>query len=433
MISEISGFSKLSKIDKIKWIESHPSIGEDKIFERFWLSDNELQKVFDEFSENTISNFILPMGISPNYLINGKMYAIPMVIEESSVVAAASNAAKFWMTRGGFKAEILGTEKLGHVHFEFSGEKSELNSFFNKYQNQFLEEISDLEKNMKSRGGGVTSLELIDSTSSLENYFKLEAKFETCNAMGANFINTVLERFAKSLSEKSVELKTGKLQVIMSILSNFTPSCLVKVSVKAKTSELDNIIPGLSGIEFAEKFVRAVKIARNDVTRAVTHNKGIMNGVDAVVIATGNDFRAIEACTHAYAARDGKYRSLSEASLSNDEFSFELTLPLALGTVGGLTSLHPLSKKALEILGNPNSDELMQIIGTVGLAQNFAAVKSLITTGIQKGHMKMHLLNILNQLGATPDEITKTKIYFIDKVVSFGVVRDFLGTIRVKH
>src|SRR5690606_28444487 len=182
--------------------------------------------------------------------------------------------------------------------------------------------------------------------------------------------------------------------------------------------------------EFAEKFATAGRIAEIDPSRAVTQNKGIMNGVDAVVIATGNDFRAIEASAHAYAARDGQYRSLSTVSLVEDKFRFSIKIPLAVGTVGGLTSLHPIAKTSLAILKNPSAPELMQVMAAVGLAQNFGAVKSLVTTGIQKGHMKLHLLNILNQLDASAEEIEKGKEYFSDKLVSFTGVRDFLKSSR---
>jgi hydroxymethylglutaryl-CoA reductase len=183
----------------------------------------------------------------------------------------------------------------------------------------------------------------------------------------------------------------------------------------------------MSARDFAEKFATAVRIAEVDPNRAVTHNKGIMNGVDAVVLATGNDFRAIEACAHAYAARSGQYKSLSTVSLENDTFKFTLRIPLSVGTVGGLTSLHPLAKTSLAILNQPSAKELMEIIAATGLAQNFSAVKSLVTTGIQRGHMKLHLLNIMNQLGATQDEIEKGKQHFTDKVVSFQAVRQFLN------
>ena len=184
------------------------------------------------------------------------------------------------------------------------------------------------------------------------------------------------------------------------------------------------------GIEFAKKFIQAVRIAEVEPFRAVTHNKGIMNGVDALVIATGNDFRAIEAGVHAYAAKSGQYTSLSHATVENNIFRFWIDLPLALGTVGGLTALHPMVKFALELLGKPSSEELMQIVAVAGLAQNFAALRSLTTTGIQKGHMKMHLLNILNQLQANPAEKKQLISYFKTKSVSQSAVAEALKNLR---
>jgi hydroxymethylglutaryl-CoA reductase len=182
--------------------------------------------------------------------------------------------------------------------------------------------------------------------------------------------------------------------------------------------------------EFAEKFVRAVQIAEIEPYRAVTHNKGIMNGVDAVVLASGNDFRAVEAGAHAYASRNGKYSSLSHAKIENGIFSFWLEIPLALGTVGGLTSLHPLVKLNLEILEKPSAQQLMQVVAAVGLAQNFAALRSLTTKGIQEGHMKMHLNNILNQYHATGEERIKVLEYFKDTTISHASVAEYLEQIR---
>ncbi|MGB0243401.1 MAG: hydroxymethylglutaryl-CoA reductase, partial [Bacteroidia bacterium] len=187
---------------------------------------------------------------------------------------------------------------------------------------------------------------------------------------------------------------------------------------------------GISNEEFAEKFRRAIRIAQIEPYRAVTHNKGIMNGIDSVIIATGNDFRATEACAHAYAARDGQYRSLTNAEVVDGTFRFWLDIPLSVGTVGGIISLHPMVKFAHELLGNPDAEELMQIIAVAGLAQNFSAVRSLITSGIQKGHMKMHLLNILNQLEATEDEKSQIVEYFKDKVVSFSAAVEIFSKLR---
>ncbi|MEM9929524.1 MAG: hydroxymethylglutaryl-CoA reductase, partial [Bacteroidota bacterium] len=221
-----------------------------------------------------------------------------------------------------------------------------------------------------------------------------------------------------------------ELEVIMAILSNHTPNCIVRAWVSSPIEAMN--IPGstVDAADFARRFKLAVDIARQDPYRSVTHNKGIMNGVDAVVIATGNDFRAIEAATHAFAAQDGQYRSLSRCRIDNDVFHFELSLPLALGTVGGLTKLHPLANVALDILGRPSAEELMCIMAAAGLAQNFAALRSLVTTGIQKGHMKMHLQNILSSFNATPQERTRTEAHFDGKTVSHHGVRAFIEEIR---
>jgi hydroxymethylglutaryl-CoA reductase len=216
----------------------------------------------------------------------------------------------------------------------------------------------------------------------------------------------------------------------MAILSNYTPDCRVKAFVECEISDLNDPSLGMSAEEFAEKFARAIRISKVDVTRATTHNKGIFNGIDAVVVATGNDYRAVEACGHAYAARDGQYRGLSDVSLENGKFRFSLEIPLAIGTVGGLTSLHPLARLSLMMLGRPSASELMKIVATIGLAQNFAAVRSLITSGIQKGHMKMHLMNILNHLEASEKESEQAKKYFENEVISFKSVREFVSGLR---
>ena len=253
--------------------------------------------------------------------------------------------------------------------------------------------------------------------------------------MGANFINTILEYLAK-LFKRKIENNgqfikhERKVSVVMSILSNYTPDCLVNVCVKCPIEQLKDSSLLMNPRDFVEKFNQAVKISHIDPYRACTHNKGIFNGIDAVVIATGNDFRAVEAGGHAYAARDGQYRGLTSLELKGGIFNYQLELPLALGTIGGLTSLHPLARISLDILKHPSARELMMITAAMGLAQNFAAIHSLITTGIQKGHMKMHLLNILNQLEATEEERIQVKQYFLDKVVSYNSVHNFLAKRR---
>ena len=427
MQNSVSGFSKFTKVEKIDWLisnhfQDNPSAKAN--LERYWNSDAALQKLHDEFTENTISNFYLPFGIAPNFLINNKIKVIPMTIEESSVVAAASNAAKFWMQRGGFKAKVISTTKVGQVHFMFHGEFSEIESLFETVRPQLFEHTKSITKNMEARGGGILDIKLISKTAQLKDYYQLHVTFETMDAMGANFINSCLEQIASTFKTCSKEI-----HVVMSILSNYVPDCLVRAEVSCNVEDLVTD-ESYSGREFADTFIQAVQIAEVEPFRAVTHNKGIMNGVDSVVLATGNDFRAVEAGVHAYAARSGSYSSLTHASIEKGMFRFWIEIPLALGTVGGLTGLHPLVKTALELLGNPSAKELMEIVAVAGLAQNFAALKSLTTTGIQQGHMKMHLLNILNQFEATDKEKLQLVEHFKKNTVTHSAVVEALEKLR---
>ncbi|MCB0549591.1 MAG: hydroxymethylglutaryl-CoA reductase [Phaeodactylibacter sp.] len=436
----ISGFSKLPKAGKVRWVVEN-FFGDTEEAARelmsFWHEDEEQQRILDGFSENTISNYHLPYGVAPNFMINGKLYTVPMVIEESSVVAAASSAAKFWLSRGGFHAQALSTRKLGQVHFSWKGDSARLFLHFDELEKRLREDASHITANMEKRGGGVLDIELLDMTHLEPHYYQLKVSFETCDSMGANFINSVLEEFGSTLEifvqeHPAFVGEEQQLEVIMAILSNYTPECIVRAWVECPVEALGSGCDGMSPEDFADKFSKAVRIAHIDPHRATTHNKGIFNGVDAVVLATANDFRAVEACGHTYAARDGQYRSLSSCTVEDGIFRFWLDLPLALGTIGGLTRLHPMARRSLELLGNPGAEELMMVIAATGLAQNFAALRSLVTTGIQKGHMKMHLMNILNHLEAKEGEVKEAVDHFKDKVVSFTAVREFLKLFREK-
>ena len=430
------GFSKLTKSEKIDWvIENFFNSSNDdiEIVKQYWSKDEELQKIHDEFSENTLTNFFIPLGIAPNFLIDNKNYTIPMAIEESSVVAAACKSAKFWSKRGGFKTEIINVIKTGQVHFKFNGDKNKLYEFFENSKSKILNDCNEISENMKARGGGILNINLIDKTSEISDYYQLSSDFNTVDSMGANFINSCLEQFAKSFETEFLESKLfdedENLEIVMSILSNYVPQCLVKAEVRCKLNELKNGDVE-EPIKFARKFIDAIEIAKNDISRAVTHNKGIMNGIDAVVIATGNDFRSVEACAHAYAAKEGKYSSLTHAKIEKDEFIYWIEIPLAIGTVGGITNLHPLVKWCLKLLKNPNGKDLMRIIAVAGLAQNFAAIRSLITSGIQLGHMKMHLINILNTLSANKTEKEILINYFKKNKVSFRSAETALKKLR---
>jgi hydroxymethylglutaryl-CoA reductase len=422
MSKMISGFSKLTKEEKINWLATNYFTNQTEIIstlKKYWNSDELLQQLHDDFIENTISNFYLPYGVAPNFLINNTSYAIPMVIEESSVVAAASLVAKFWSTRGGFKAEVLSTTKIGQVHFMYDGDKNELIQYFNSKKELFKIVTASITKNMEKRGGGILDIQLIDKTEKLPNYYQIHVTFETVDSMGANFINSCLEAIAK-------EFRSDAVEIVMSILSNYVPECLVRAEVSCNIEELGGEDPQ----QFAKKFHQAVQIAGVEPHRAVTHNKGIMNGIDAVVLATGNDFRAIEAGVHAYASRSGHYTSLTHCEITNGIFRFWIEVPLAVGTVGGLTSLHPLAKLSLEMLQHPSAKELMMIMATAGLAQNFAALRALTTKGIQHGHMKMHLMNILHQLEADEHEKTVIANYFDGKTVTHSAVVDKFQELR---
>lgn len=434
------GFSKLNKDQKIDLTASYfenPAEAAREL-KSYWHAKPDIQKKLDEFAENTISNFFFPYGIAPNFVINGNMYLVPMVIEESSVIAAASNAAKFWSERGGFHAEVLSMTKIGQVHFIWEGDKEKLGAAMPVIKEKLIRETDSITENMRARGGGILDIELIDMTDKLDNYFQLKASFETVDSMGANFINSCLEEFGLQLKRflKEDEHFHGieeECEIVMAILSNYTPDCLVRTWVECDIEEFGDIDRNMSAGEFAEKFERAVRIAQADEYRATTHNKGIMNGIDAVVLATGNDFRAIEACAHTYASRKGKYTSLTDVNIEDGRFRYELVVPLSLGTVGGLTSLHPLASFSLELLNKPGAEQLMMIAAAVGLANNFSAIKSLTTNGIQVGHMKMHLYNILNHIGVTNEEKDRAVDYFQDKKVSFSNVKELVASLRKRN
>ncbi len=301
----------------------------------YWHELPEVQRLHDEFIENTISNYYLPFGVAPNFLINGNMYTIPFAIEESSVVAAAAKSATFWLDRGGFKSTVLGMVKMGHVHFLWSGnDYDKLNVIFEANKNRLIESTEDITKNMRARGGGILNIQLVDKTIEEPDYYQLEVRFDTRDSMGANFINSCLETLAKEWKEIVNENHGLPVTIVMSILSNFTPECVVRAEVSCKIEDI-NEGSGIENQEFADKFIRAIRIAKAEPYRAVTHNKGIMNGVDAVIIATGNDFRATEACAHAYAAKDGRYSSLSHAEVKDGVFRFWIDLPLSVGNRWG--------------------------------------------------------------------------------------------------
>jgi len=433
IIQRFSKYTKEQRIDAlIKKYGFDTSLG--TFLKSCEVNDESVQKIIDDLSENPISSFPFPFSVAPNFLVNGKSLFFPLVSEESSVVAALSNAAGFWAKRGGFHAEVLGTGKKGQVHFRWNGNSEYLQSLFPEIREKLQAECAFLTTKMEERGGGITGIELKSLPHILPDYYQLDASFETCDAMGANFINSCLEQFGKSLQEffqKSAKISAGQreCEVIMAILSNYTPESRVSVWVECPVSEL---LDGKTEAEceaFARRFEQAVRISHLDVSRAVTHNKGIFNGIDALAVATGNDFRAIEACGHAFASRNGQYSGLTDVQIQDGKFRFSIELALAVGVVGGVTAVHPMAKLAMKILDNPSAKELMMYLAVAGLASNFAAVKALVSVGIQKGHMKMHLSNIMNQLQIPEEKRAQIQAYFQDKTVSFSDVENYWKSI----
>ena len=430
--SIIQGFSKYTKQQRIDALIQKCGFDVDleKLLKSCEVSDGSVQKIIEDLSENPISNFHLTFSITPNFVVNGKNLFFPLVSEESSVVAALGNAAGFWAKQGGFHAEVLGTEKKGQVHFRWNGNPEYLQSLFPEIRSKLLDESAFLTKKMEERGGGITGIELKALPHVLPDYYQLDASFETCDAMGANFINSCLEQFGKSLQEyfltsERVSMSQRECEIIMAILSNYTPESRVRAWVECPVSNLLEGKPEAECIQFARKFEQAIRISQADVSRAVTHNKGIFNGIDALAVATGNDFRAIEACGHAFASRNGHYAGLTDVQIQDGKFRFSVELAFAVGTVGGATAVHPLSRLAMRILDNPSAEELMMYLAVVGLASNFGAVKALVSVGIQEGHMKMHLSNIMNQLNIPEDHRAEIQQHFQDKTVLFSAVEEY--------
>jgi hydroxymethylglutaryl-CoA reductase len=435
--SIIKGFSKYTKQQRINALILKYGLEEDLAvwLNSFETTNETFKKIIDDLSENPISSFHLPFSVAPNFVVNGRNLFFPLVSEESSVVAALANAAGFWAQRGGFHAEVLGTEKKGQVHFKWKGNAEKLRLLFPEIKERLLAKSAFLTVKMNERGGGILNIELKSMPNILPNYFQLDAGFETCDAMGANFINSCLEQFGKSLQKyfrnsEKICADERDCEIIMAILSNYTPESRVRAWVECP---IDQLLEGKSPEEnklFAEKFEQASCISQVDISRAVTHNKGIFNGIDALAIATGNDFRAIEACGHVFAARSGQYSGLTDVQIQDGKFRFSIELALAVGVVGGVTSVHPLAKLAMQILGNPSASELMMYLAVAGLASNFGAVKALVSVGIQQGHMKMHLSNILNQLNIPAEKWIDIQAYFQDKTVSFSAVEEYCRQLK---
>ncbi len=393
-MSRFTGFSKLTVAGKLGKLADEGFISRETLdlLVSFQPKDKRFAALLENMTENVVSAYSLPYSIAPGFLINGREYAVPMVTEESSVVAAASWSARFWAERGGFRTRVISETKTGQIHFLWKGDPHRLIGSSTGLFEILRSAASHLTAGMEGRGGGITGFELVDLTTQIDHLFQIRVFFQTADSMGANFINSCLEAMASALSGafKALLGTNGEPEIIMSILSNHIPDCRVECTVQCPIDDLAGIRGIDNPLDFARRFALAVNIARIDTYRAVTHNKGIYNGIDAVVLATANDFRAVEASGHAWASVNGSYTALTRISTDHNLFTYTLEVPMALGTVGGLTKTHPLAAASLKILGDPGAAELMQIASAAGMASNFAALKALVTTGIQAGHLPLH-------------------------------------------
>ncbi|MEE4161058.1 MAG: hydroxymethylglutaryl-CoA reductase, degradative [Woeseiaceae bacterium] len=369
----------------------------------------------DKIIENVIGTFALPLGVAPNFRMNGRDYMVPMVVEEPSIVAALSNAAKLARDNGGFTASLTDSRLIGQVHLVDVPDVAAAIDAIHAAAPELIEEANNVHPRLLRRGGGVTGVEarehaLADGRRLLTVHFKVN----TCDAMGANLVNTICEAMAPGLAE----LAGGS--VAMRILSNLADESLVTARMHVRPGQLAT--RDMSGEEIAAGIVTASRIAAADPHRAATHNKGIMNGIDPLAIATGNDWRAIEAGAHAWAARDGRYRSLTTWALEKDgTLTGEIVLPVKVGTVGGTLDANPQAALCLAMTGVSSANELAELMAATGLAQNFAALKALASTGIQAGHMRLHARSIMASLDA-PAEHFETAVR---RLVDSGQVKDW--------
>ena len=402
--SVVSGFYKLPIEKRREFVTHFANLSEDDV--KIFSSCLDLATA-DRMIENVLGTFELPLGLAVNFLINGKDYVIPMATEESSVVAAASNAAKIARINGGFFAScseplMIGQMQLLHVEDVVTAVQEIL-----KHKEQILILANSQDKILVDLGGGARDLEVRILDSPLGTMIVTHLIVDVRDAMGANAVNTMCEALAPLLEE----ISGGKVR--LKILSNLADKRLVKATTVFDKEKM-------GGDQVVDAFLESYILASIDPYRAATHNKGIMNGIDALIIATGNDSRAIEAGAHAYAARDGQYTALTRYHKNNNgNLVGEIELPMAVGVVGGAANMHPKAKLCRKILGISSAQELAEVVACLGLAQNFAALFALSTVGIQKGHMSLHAKNIAVMAGAQSDEIEK----LADQLVYSGKVK----------
>jgi hydroxymethylglutaryl-CoA reductase len=389
-IYDFAGFSKLNYVDRLNKLKDHFVMTEEDIsfFKNGGLHSPDLG---EKFVENLIGYFQIPMGVATNFCIDGVDYIIPMAVEETSIIAAASKTAKWVRENGKIETEVIGSDIIGQIQFAKVKNYDEFETQVLQ-QKDYLIHLANKEVafGLVARGGGVTNLTVRElKRDDGISMAVIHIYMNPCDAMGANIINQVCEFLKNPLQEFTNELVT------MCILSNLVDSKLTKATVTLNNIDLD----------LAYKIEEASRFAELDSYRAATNNKGVLNGIDPILIATGNDWRAVEAGIHAYAARNGKYASITQWRVRGTQLIGEFIAPLVVGTVGGVTTLHPAAKISLKMMQIKSAEQLSRIMASVGLVQNLGALKALTTVGIIEGHMKLHVKNLSLGAGATEKEM----------------------------
>lgn len=392
--SSISKFFEKTRKERLDIIKKFAGLSDDEVKQ---IENSDGGIIFDKADkmvENAIGTFSLPLGIATNFTINNKDYLVPMVIEEPSVIAAASKAAKIAKIHGGFTAEADESYSIGQIQVVDTDIKSAI-SAVKKSEKEILDLANSKSKTLSKIEKGAKHVSCREIKTDYGKMLIVELLIDVGDAMGANITNTMCEEVAPLIE------RITKGRVILRILSNYSTKRMAKASAIFDKE-------AVGGESIVDNIILAYQFAANDEYRAVTHNKGIMNGIIAVANATGQDNRAIEAAVHAYATRSGKYTSLTEWKKDkNGNLSGKIKLPLSVGIIGGIINVHPLVKICTKILGVKSAQELASVIAVVGLAQNFSALRALASEGIQSGHMKLHARNIAAAAGAKPEQIDK--------------------------
>lgn len=391
--SKYSGFYKLTVDERLNEVKEFANLSEEQTESLKDPATLDINRA-DNMIENVIGRYTLPMGVALNFLINGKDYLIPMVTEEPSVIAAASNGAKVARSSGGFKAFYVKSNMIAQVQVTDVLDCNYAKMQILENKDEIIKKCNDCDPTLVGLGGGAFDIDVrILRTLKNEELLIVHLKVNTLDAMGANTVNTMAERVAPYIEE----LTGGK--VYLRILTNLATDRLVRASVKVKKEEL-------GGEDVVDKIVSATDFAFADPYRAATHNKGIMNGISAAAMATGNDTRAIESGAHAYASITGQYLPLTTWEKNKDgDLVGTIEMPMAVGLVGGATKIHPQAQTAVSVLGVKSADELGEIFAALGLGQNLSAIRALATEGIQRGHMSLHAKNVAIEAGAKGSQI----------------------------